>query len=835
MINKYINSIERETEFQKIFNEYIQKKLWITHAIKFDPKDLAKFGDSENNLNYIINILTKKDNIPHYTTVFNALYLIRLMETAKTNNNQLKNIIMNIILNYHDKHEDEIKKSAIITLTDLKLNDLENISDIINKYKDNDSSWIRYGLYYMLTNSEYLDVYINIFIEGISYLDDRFTEDNHERRLVDEVYWLSLGLKNVTKVQSLKKVLKYFSGIEEKYYYKIDYWLKDYFKNISQQIISAYKEESSIFSDLISLITNFQKLYLIQYIIQLKEILMEINQLDEAFYYFYELLINSSGNSRYVETLAILSTKETCDYLLKEYKSSENKYSIELFRNYLNSHNSNDLYEWFSDELEKVSDGKIKKPKIIDYEKKHDIAISRYIQLLFDDKNYMGEINKIITLFNEDIIEDNFDILHDIERKYIEESNGVENIFEEFRLIIWHNKQMAKNRIILSFNNNLERIYIKSSYELLSGKKDYFKYFADEQISKIIEWCFRAIKSFNFKSVLEKSDNGFTANINSIYVFFFMKKFNIEFSKETILDTLSFDWLGNQGLNEFYGIDYLEFYLEKNIISIEELENRILENIKSNIEIEIVIKKHILISLKYNLLNKEILSYIKNILLDKRYDDSLRRFCIEIYYNNHKDKKLTANLFTDITDIFKWEICDFLLKKDELTKLIAKEVFINIIQDVNSTTEDKLKSSEFLIDFQDIKGINYYIDNIIEAKSLPGNYLDWSGCLNKIRIKEAAPKLLELLLLDYKKEIQYDEYMSLYSHIYNALKNIGSQSENNFNETKNLIQSFIVKNSDNEKINFLNQLIEDMEQEYYINKQKNMPVDEVKRLIDSIF
>jgi len=65
--------------------------------------------------------------------------------------------------------------------------------------------------------------------------------------------------------------------------------------------------------------------------------------------------------------------------------------------------------------------------------------------------------------------------------------------------------------------------------------------------------------------------------------------------------------------------------------------------------------------------------------------------------------------------------------------------------------------------------------------------------ISTLRVLEAVPFLIELLELTYQKDFVKDGFPSLYNIIVNALTTIALQSDQNYVEVKEAIESFITK------------------------------------------
>ena len=98
-----------------------------------------------------------------------------------------------------------------MAISKLKYDSKEVVDRIVAGLRNSESDWIRYGLYYLLHNSDYLDENIDVFLEVLRYVRfDLSYMSNRRSRLTNERIELIEGLKKAASKVSIRKVLNYF-------------------------------------------------------------------------------------------------------------------------------------------------------------------------------------------------------------------------------------------------------------------------------------------------------------------------------------------------------------------------------------------------------------------------------------------------------------------------------------------------------------------------------------------------------------------------------------------------------------------------------------------------
>jgi len=149
--------------------------------------------------------------------------------------------------------------------------------------------------------------------------------------------------------------------------------------------------------------------------------------------------------------------------------------------------------------------------------------------------------------------------------------------------------------------------------------------------------------------------------------------------------------------------------------------------------------------------------------------------------------------------------------------------------------KDRIKATEYLIKYQDLDALRFYVDWMKEKKEFSRSLFD-SSPLRSLRIRKAIPLLMELLALSYEEDFkQPDTFDRLDRLVLDSLTVIAFESDENYLEVKKSIEFFIDKYlSVYQNVNWLYAFLDQLEQKYYINKSEQFEIGEVVQKLEEI-
>ena len=818
LINLEPDKIDETTRiqiFKNIFNHYKKNKIWINRE-RFNIRDLAHFGQSEKVIEFLFNEVEKvKDN----TILGNSINILNYSEILKTDKRKkASNILLDLVSNNNDNY---IKSSAMISLSNLKLDSKECVDKIVEKHRNSNNDWIRYGLYYLLHNSDYLDQYIDVFLEGIKY-SRRFIKaefgSNDKKdtvRLADELWNLKIGLKKAKTPRSLRKIINYFKENPEVIR---DIYFEKEFVEIVENLIEGYYKDQTIWEDIKDCFIILTQKYYDEICKDLKTFFIETKTNLKLFKLIFE---NYEDGRDKLLLLATIADNKAIEYFVEQYeqhKLTDN--DITIFRNYL-SFKNNELYLPFNELINERYNNRFLLPPLHDFEKERKERKQKDIQLLFNKDEFINEIKLIFEKEQKKSFTQNE--LYQFDAKNWNNKYYSEMVYNTM-LDLARNKTISLKSVIEEINN--------WSWDLFTIDKLFRKMYNGEkftltptQIDWIKDWCNANVKKVNFKTAIKKtSDCKISTEGLAFCLWYFMRRFNFTYPKNVLLDMISFDLPEKF---QYIGIAYLE-----NLLPEYEMKERVLENLKEGIEVEQVLINHIYFCRKHKM--KEILPFCYNLIkatnLNKDYSNELKKVSLQTILDISEDLKELENALCAIKDSFKWEIVEKLL---EQKSDYVYQYLLNILQ--NGSDKEKYIASEYLIDLQDLNGLKYYVNWIKKNKVFKLKHFEKTPLTN-LRIIEAVPYLIELLEISYseKENLKQDIFYKLDYFVKDTLSLIALESEENYIKVKNSTEKFIKENHNIEDINYLYIFLENLDKKFYVNKSASFDIKYVIKKINEL-
>lgn len=800
-----IDEKKRSEIFIKIYNDYRTKKIFINRD-KFNYKKLSIFGQSDRSIEFLLDEIEKSEKLP---ILNNAIELLGDMKISSVSHmKKAKKILMNIILN----KKSGLKYSALRTLADLKLNSKETINEILSKFRNTEIDILRAGIYFILQNSDYNNDYVDIYLEGIQFMrfGEKFTKHGNESvsRIGDEFIYLTNGLEKINSAEAWIKIFTYFinnpNDLRDIHFHNFD--------SIVSNLISAYNEDESIFHYALDHCKILNKKHLQN---ELSHFLTFIKKIDKQFDAF-KILFKEKEDIFTWSLLVKLSNNQVIEYVIDEYKQgrvSDN--DVWYFKNNLGSHDEN-LSNKFEIEINRISNNKfLVNTQVRDYVKDRKEAFNKFIGMLFNRDSFVSTIKEYLNIIEKNNVKD--EDIRDIERENWEEEKPIDYVLTEIRRAIGKST-VSKNKLIQYFESrNWQEYVISNLYSYMSNGWEVN--LSEEQKKDIQDWCIEKLKTLDYRTALHSEGTTW----NAVYVWFFLREFNFIYPNDVLLDLLSFDWFDS---HNWIGTEYLESMLTEN-----QIKTRILENFKFGEHRDRVVFNFLKYSRKVKL--QEVMVYLEDILINSLYSNETRKLaltiCMELIYS--LDKLL--QIVPKINDNFKWEMMNEIVGSHRIdAKQILKKIF------VDSDELDKLRATFFLLKYQDMEALKFYVDTVKSKKSVP--HLIWNlpdyGIPN-LNVIESLPYLIDLLKVTYQKDFIDNDIYSLNSAILNTLFNISVEKpEKNFPQVKEELVKFIKENSDiNSNINFIHTIIERMEEKIATIKTESLEINEVIKELDSIF
>ncbi len=783
--------------FKDIYNNYNEKDIWIDRD-KFSTAELARFGQSNEIIKFLINELENTKSLINMGNIINILANIDLLQNYRA---QIGSLLERIATNQFDFKIDEgIQEKALSALASQDFTSVETVERVVNSIKNSQSDWVRYGMYYYLNHTGYIDKYIDVYIEGIPYASYDLSSDTSSR-LMDERGELRGGLKKIRSPQAVKKLISYFL---ENYNHFHGLFIGDHdISFLANSAAYAYTEDPEILDYAIEfsffLVSNFGQDERTQF----NEFYCKANTVSDA---VKRILIKDNPYKE--ELLVELIDDDSLHYVMDELDAG--KIGDELFDKLLSTlrWKNRELYDKAIPEIIEKYGEKFAFNEPPNWEQISADRRNRDIELLFDVDSLMEDINSIFLSEGKEILTS--EELYNLKATYLAEPSFSDLSYDILRTFFSNQDISLLTVKRLLANKDWDQFRIEKLYDFFQNYEDLK--LTGLQEAWILKWCSSKIGSMNFKQAIEKtSHTTITISWNAIYIWYFFRKFNFEFQQSILLDMLSFDF-------HEVGIDYLEQHLNKNIMT-----DRILNNLADGIEIDDVLQNHIRYLMRHKIFDgiEYALKEIVNRSSDK-YDD-IRTLLLE-YTSLAPDGLIKLEKILEmIDDPFLWKVIELLV--DSKSKF-AYEFLKNIF---NSGSESKkFKSAEFLIRYQDIEALQYYIDSCIEENELTKGPLN-SSPLRYLEISQSIPFLLQLLKISYEKEFKTTGYGRTLSKIaLDAFESLALKSDSLFQNVQDSIYDFISNYSSfYDDTNWLYYFLDQLERKFYVNKSAQMDIEAV--------
>jgi hypothetical protein len=694
-----------------------------------------------------------------------------------------------------------------MAMSDLKYDSKAVVDRLVVELKNSESDWIRYGLYYLLHNGDYLDEHIDIFLEGIKYVRfDQRDMSNGRSRLGNERIELVEGLKKAASKVSVSKVLNYFIANNHDIH---DLFIGDHdIAFLATNAAKAYEEDHEI----LDLVLTFTLQLLENHSDEAKQFEIFFEQTDARFVSFKKVIEKDSHCRE--ELLSDLADNQCLEYYIEQYEqdriSDKDMWSMIHSLRWRNK----DIFDQFYKSINEKYAGKFKIVPQPDWDKIRKERSQKDFDLLFNKDRFIKEIemifeqehkesftqDELLKLRPDDWPQERYSVLVTDTLRRISEKSSItaKQAYEKINKYDW------------------EWFTITNIYDKIKDNKQLI--ITDEQKKYISEWCFSNLSKVDFKKAITKTDAAsYSIRWNAIFLWYFYQRFDLKFPKATLLDMLSFDY-------QRKGIEYLE-----NSLSIKDISERILKNLENGIEINDVLRNHIEYCTNHDI--GEVLPFAYKEIKNAKADDEIRRISLEAITKVDKELTDLENALNDINDVFKWKVVEALIDRTSVRVFNYLRILFQ-----QGEVEDKIRESEYLIKLQDINALEYYVEWINEKNRFDREMYN-SSSLSSLTTASAIPYLIELLKLTYQKTFHQpdDDFDRLDRIVLAAFKSISLESEENYLKVKQAIENFIKKYINlYENVNWLYSFLDQLEQQYFINKSQKLTIDDVIKKIDII-
>ncbi|MDI6890680.1 MAG: hypothetical protein QMC83_07060 [Thermodesulfovibrionales bacterium] len=786
-----IDEEKREKLFKIIFDKYTKRKIPIDRD-RIDYDEMANFAKTKKIYDYLSEFARSKE---HHMYRLNSIYMLgRMKELADKS-------LYNLLIQYA-KNEDEnsgVRHLCLYTLVMLRFTDYEIIESLRELENSNDEMVLA-AFYYLIKESAFTDRYVDILLNGIKRV--------RESTLLDVKLNISQGIEKVKSIDGIKKIIDHFIKNPKELR---EYYLERSIDQIIKNVAKVYETDSSIYDDI-------KKLVIILYENHMRAMISKFvtffEQTKTTFRLFKEIYVEGIGNN--YPLLARIADEKCINFLIDEYQKNKlSEDNIQIFINFLSSRNRDDFNRLIGIINEKT--GKFHMPPPKDFARENKEKLQRKIQIIFDKNEFIKEVEKIFD--GEGIKELSYEDLEHIwdEEKYNDfVIQKIINYFEQGKDKKWTFDSLKKE-----INNwDYEWFTITHTFDFLYHGTELE--LSEEQKTLIKDFCSKNIGKVDFKNSLKQEDKTTTANTLATILWYFLRRFDLDYPREILLDMLSFDWIE---ASKYVGIDYLI-----NRLLPEDVKDRILKNLQDGISINQVLKNHVSYCKKNRVLEAK--ESLHKIVKDSKIEIENRLLALETLVDFGESREYIEKLLEIEEPKLFIEVARVLIS------LNSEKCRTKLIENLNLDKKDiLLDSAKLLIEKeQNLKAIKYYANYIKRTKQYETTFRGKS-ILQTINTIKALPILFDLLKFSYthKQDINQDEFDRLDSAIINVLKNIALQSYSNLEKVLKELKEFIKKyDTQLEGLNFLDYICDDIEKAFFANYPTRLTLEEAKNKVDNL-
>lgn len=798
-----INEEKKRKMLFIIYEKCKEQKTWITYNI-YHSNNLIS---SKEEIKYLLKQI--EENY-HYTSVGNALHILKNSSNLFGMEREIRNVLMSICLS--DNHTTFNISNAMDLLSDFKLAGKEELIKIIKYNEKRENPKLRRCYFYFCNTLNIVDDTIDIFLERFK-IESKGMCASWNSENEEDAYYLNEHIeyrRAFSKIKSKNTIEKVVDFIESEYINDRED-IKKIIENLCDSIHIIFENSEDKIKYLLEMYLKCEERF--SYAC-MKLIIDKVKAENMLLLFFKEYM--KIDNTKLFRAYEQIIDNECLEYYYEEYKNGG--YSNE---------ETKDILKFCNEKLTKYRDlkilyesragSKIVETKQIDYNeiKKKSIIYFLdklfYKQLFFEFLKEFKKEYKKEEINTEDFIEDidYNDVDRNCKYQYLTEfllhKFDYGNIVDENKIKEWNWSDVILDEVYNILNSEQEKIELTV-----------------KQIDIIEKICKTLINKTDFRNgIIYDINNSISTKIECLYLWFFRYKFNFEYPKDKLLDMLEYDWIINGGN---LGIDYIE----ENIEDKTKLTARIIDNIKNRDIHSYIYKNHIEYCIKNNI--DSCMESIGTHLLDKNADyderiasaDYLLKFMNVQEFVNEYFNKLDLEFQKEII----WKVIE--KKRDILDEWIVDK--LKTCEEI----KDKMFFAQQLIKLNKEEGIEFYYNWVKkENKAYEDRQeiFDINLDIAKIQNYNMLNYLIRLIEITINPGFKDNTIHSLNNSLKRAIINIGTKSSDTFIKTKNRLQELIKNNQKNNHIGEVQYLIDDLENIYCKNIQ---PTNDFSTIIKNI-
>jgi hypothetical protein len=808
----------RERIFVAILEDY-QSKGIVTRSEKFDIRDLAKFiSDSEKVIFYLINRLEQTDK---HLIIAEICSILPRLEHSKKSRGRIQMTLEDHIKNANA--QEESKCYCLYALAELNWQQKNSFVAFLPSLNLESSQYERSGVYKYLTNSGFQDDYVDLLIQMVEYDEGtrvyrNTTPSRKNFDLGDESINRDECFKSVSSISGLQKTLKFLAKSHENHEndFAVSHLLEDIFTKIEKIFLDGNKE---LFETTIEVLPSFTKSYRKEFNSIFVGFFSNTNTLDRA---CHALFPTRSENNSFYQLLASIVNTEFISFLIDEFDNGrltdDDVFSI---RNCLSFTRPSATHDQFYEAITKKSNEKFVYPETPSWQELNERRYRNDLDLLANKEQFLNRIEEIFELEGKDSI--NKEDLWDFRKKYVEDENYFDNnlVLEVLRHDL--EKPIPRERIRKDYFKGKNWEYFQIS-TLLRYDSQSLVSLGTREINFIRQWCNKSLQIANFP----KAINNKVYQIMETQLGYFIMRFNFDYPDEVYLNLLWVDCINlpqkrDSDIKKNERTSLGDWIIQK--VGLAKVSEGILNNFKVGIQSSSVLTHHIDLCKRHR-----IVEALPDIEINLNSDALLSHDILPILDNY-------LELGGNIKVVEKILLNDTRLDTNSQLRLIEKLIkhsssfigeYLETKLNLDGGSEQKIDYAKYLMNLGRVIGLSYY-KNWIKDK---GTFHDWIDQKSFIKIPydKSLPLLIEILEIYINPNFDKEYLRAQDQDLLECLNIIGSSDEKFYKLVRakyyELIQQFEAK--------ILYYYLRKLDESYYTNRAKEMPLLEVINLVDSL-
>ncbi|MGG1073782.1 hypothetical protein ABE178_28760 [Priestia megaterium] len=811
---------KRDKVFKTIFYSYSNKKVLLNADMvdtkRINVERIAYFSESLDTINFLIGKICKPEN---YASIANAMYLLSNMKIPLSRRKTVRNLLFRTAMS--EKRE-IIQRIAVDTLFRLNLQNVDITNKIINKFQTSQSVEMRISLYGYMIDKNLVDEHIKVLVEGLKIINDQgYTQPG--QHLVE--FLMGKLLKDIRSIESMEIILKTFiDNLSELKKISADgKIIRNHLDCVVERCVQLYDNKNNLLPLALELFEKLVNENLKEQAIKFSVFFEKTKTHYIAFLKFYEKFPRNFSSLG----LSLLLNNEVMEYLVTEVKKEKLSKAVIINLIAISVSCGKKIDEKFIKEFK----GEDLTPQL-DQTKIRKEKMKENINILFNRSLFIEHIKLTLQYMDSDVF--TRDGLFNLEMSgnndfnylisdFLKELIYVGVIDMNLKDVITHVYSLDwETHIVMRIFKCLDHHYYKELIEL-----------SDDQKSFIEQWCYKALKNADYKKALKQDEiENYDDSLRYItycdekyiYLWYFLKEFDLEYPTDVLLDMLSFDGRTKEEKG-YRGIEYLELLLDK-----EQIYERIWENIENGIKIDRVLENHLNFCYRHNIV--EIVPYALTILKNPKNSISVCKEALKIIIEFSKEYEELANCLPHTEDNFKWKVIECLFKLEQGYRCLD---FLLYQLKNSDGYMDKLRAASYLIYLNRQEGLKFFVKWLELNNELPKEYMFHTREVFKsIKSNIFLPYLFQALKLTYLNKLNPHANKELREYIQDCIVAIGIKDKTNFLSVKSMIKSFIKEHCDLEEVPSLNTLIEILEKQFILSENVENDIDTTIKLLKKL-